>query len=220
MILLIYTVNTSHAYFFMKKLTLLLILAISFTYSKPALAAIDVNDVFNRVNYERQLVGLPKLVINPLLNISATEKAKSILETQIFQHSINNKTFESWIDESGYNYELIGENLAINYYETSDLLKGWMFSPSHKENILNNEFIETGLGVAYGKLYGVETIIVVQHFGQPTDKIIQNAKLIPTNFQNKSINLPSISIGATLIATGTSMGYITNLINRKRKTSN
>lgn len=45
-----------------------------------------------------------------------------------------------------YRYR-IGENLARGQQSTDEALWGWMRSPGHRENILNPEFEETGIGI-------------------------------------------------------------------------
>jgi uncharacterized protein YkwD len=46
------------------------------------------------------------------------------------------------------------------------MVKAWMDSPTHKENILNDAVDETAIGIAYGELDGAPTIFVVQEFGK------------------------------------------------------
>lgn len=65
----------------------------------------------------------------------------------------------SWIP-----YQYAGENLAINFYDTNDLIQAWLKSPSHKENLLNPNFEQTGIGITQGRYLGKETTFVVQFF--------------------------------------------------------
>jgi len=63
----------------------------------------------------------------------------------------------------GYEYRVMGENLARNYTDAGSIIKAWMNSPSHRANILDKEFRETGIGIATAK---DGTIYVVQVFGR------------------------------------------------------
>jgi uncharacterized protein YkwD len=52
-----------------------------------------------------------------------------------------------------FNWRAIGENIAFNrgYDDPVGLaVEKWLESPSHRENMLNKEWIESGLGVAIG----------------------------------------------------------------------
>ncbi|MFS8119533.1 MAG: CAP domain-containing protein, partial [Microcoleus sp.] len=40
-----------------------------------------------------------------------------------------------WINDTGYNYDTAGENLAKNYPSTQATVDAWMASPVHRANI-------------------------------------------------------------------------------------
>jgi hypothetical protein len=48
------------------------------------------------------------------------------------------------------------------------VLKAWIDSASHKENLLNPEYQEIGVAVKEGKFENENSIVVVQIFGDPT----------------------------------------------------
>jgi uncharacterized protein YkwD len=52
------------------------------------------------------------------------------------------------INREGYNWSMIGENIAWNYPSVPELVAAWLESPHHCENILNPEFTEVGFGKA------------------------------------------------------------------------
>jgi uncharacterized protein YkwD len=52
------------------------------------------------------------------------------------------------INREGYNWSVIGENVAWNYPSVQELVAAWLESPHHCENILNPEFTEVGFGKA------------------------------------------------------------------------
>jgi hypothetical protein len=72
-----------------------------------------------------------------------------------------------WFREAGYRYEYAGENLAVNFNESEDVVNAWMKSPTHRANILKHDFTEVGIGVATGTYKGKEAVFVVQFFGKP-----------------------------------------------------
>ena len=67
----------------------------------------------------------------------------------------------------GYKYRYAGENLARDFQDAPSAVNAWMNSPSHRENILNPNYRDIGIGVVEGNLAGVNTTIIVQFFGTP-----------------------------------------------------
>jgi uncharacterized protein YkwD len=50
----------------------------------------------------------------------------------------------------GYNYSYIGENIAAGNSDAASTMTQWMNSTGHRENILNPNFTQIGIGYAYG----------------------------------------------------------------------
>ena len=72
-----------------------------------------------------------------------------------------------WFQAAGYRYEYAGENLAVNFNESEDVVDAWLKSPTHRANIMKANFTEVGIGVATGTYKGKEATFVVQFFGKP-----------------------------------------------------
>ena len=123
------------------------------------------------INKERIFANLPPLKLNTKLNIAAKNKAIDMSNKGYFSHisPINGKKWSDFIKESKYDYDEAGENLANGFDNPVEMVSAWMKSPSHKENILNKDVDETGIGYSYGKLGGIPTIFVVQMFGTEED---------------------------------------------------
>ncbi len=146
-----------------------------FLCPKTALmASITPERIISLTNAERNRAGLDSLYSSDRLTQAANAKAQAILDSQTFDHTINGKKFSSWIKATGYQYYLVGENLAMDFITAEGVTKAWLASPEHRANILNDEYNETGVGVAEGKFAGQNTIIVVQLFGDP---IIRSAPI-------------------------------------------
>jgi hypothetical protein len=86
----------------------------------------------------------------------------------------------------GYKYKYAGENLARDFSDASSAVNAWMNSPTHKENILNPNYKEIGIGVVEGNLAGADTTIIVQFFGST----LSNTATIPVA-QAKTIDTPA-----------------------------
>jgi uncharacterized protein YkwD len=135
-------------------------------------------DVIKATNNERTKRGLPELKQNQLLMNASRNKANDMATNNYFAHisPINGRKWSSFIREAGYDYIEAGENLANGFDNLDELVKAWMDSPTHRENILNTGVDETGLAVREGVLDGYETIFVVQTFGKRNMNKVQNAQ--------------------------------------------
>lgn len=107
---------------------------------------------------------------NNKLDLSAEKKVKDMFARQYFEHiSPSGVGIGDLSKDFGYNYILIGENLALgNFKDEESLVKAWMDSPGHRANILNIKYQEIGVYVLKGKMDGKEVWLAVQHFGTPS----------------------------------------------------
>lgn len=122
-------------------------------------------DLTNEERSEESLVNLRR---NPTLDVAAQLKAEHMAENQYFAHySPDGVSPWHWFGEANYNFVHAGENLAIHFTDSSEVVTAWMNSPTHRANILNGEYREIGIGIAEGTYDGFQTIYVVQLFGTP-----------------------------------------------------
>ena len=131
-------------------------------------AKIVSSDILQLLNAQRKSQGLTVLKENPKLSKAALLKARDMFEQGYFGHkSPKGIPGWYWIQESGYHYELAGENLAIGFLDSEEVYQAWYDSPQHRENLFNPDFQDIGIAVVKGKFQGNETTIVVQLFGTP-----------------------------------------------------
>ena len=129
---------------------------------------LSVDGIIKLTNIQRNTYSLPDLVTNEKLNVAAKAKANHMIQNNYWAHSAPDGTeFWEFISDSGYIYEYAGENLAKGFLDNQDVVNEWMSSPSHKENILGENFTEIGIGIALGRLSGEDNIVIVQMFGAP-----------------------------------------------------
>jgi uncharacterized protein YkwD len=50
----------------------------------------------------------------------------------------------------GYREKLVGENIAYGPESTEEVMRGWLDSPGHCENIMDPRFAEMGIAFAPG----------------------------------------------------------------------
>jgi hypothetical protein len=124
--------------------------------------------IVDLTNEERGEGALGTLVRSDVLDKAATLKAQDMATHGYFaHHSPTGVTPWHWFDEAGYNFVHAGENLAVRFTDSGDVVDAWMNSPAHKANIMNGTYTEIGVGTARGTYKGAPTIFVVQLFGTP-----------------------------------------------------
>ena len=102
-------------------------------------------EILQLVNYERAKEHLKPLKLSSSMNHYAQIRAKEI--TKKFSHT----------RPSGYScftvipkpYRTVGENIAAGQRSASEVVAAWMNSKGHRENILNPNFKELGMGYLY-----------------------------------------------------------------------
>lgn len=130
-------------------------------------------------NNDRSENNVSALKVNPLLELAAQLKAQDMATKGYFEHtSPEGLTPWFWLQKVGYRWSGAGENLAVNFSDSSDIENAWMNSSGHRANILDNRFSEIGIATAKGIYKGQEAIFVVQFFGRPL--VTQAASLKPS----------------------------------------
>ena len=141
-------------------------------------AAYTASTIVAFTNETRLDKSVGTLQSNPQLVEAATRKAKDMLARNYFAHTTpDGKRFWTWIDATGYNYTLAGENLAVDFTSPESAHEALMASPTHRENILNKRYKEIGVAVVTGTMGGVETTVLVEMFGTQAPKKTTTAKV-------------------------------------------
>jgi uncharacterized protein YkwD len=122
------------------------------------LKTLGTADMVALVNGERTSRGIPALTENSRLNNSAKAKACEMVDKDYFDHyDPAGRPPWHFFKENGYIYHFAGENLVMGYFGDQESMRRLMASPEHKENVLDPNFKEIGIGKC-----GDYT---VQHFG-------------------------------------------------------
>lgn len=169
---------------------------------------ISTEQTLQKTNEERRKAGLEDLKINPRLSAAALAKGQDMMNDQYWAHiAPDGKEPWDFINEAGYDYQVAGENLARDFNNTDEMVAAWMASPTHRANILNPRYDETGIAVIDGELLGYDTALVVQMFGTPqvtTGSLLDNginaenlSKIVEIAADNPSTNhKPAVLAGA------------------------
>ncbi len=124
--------------------------------------------VVDLTNEERADLNAAPLRRNTTLDAAAKLKAEHMAKNEYFAHySPDGVSPWHWFNQSGYVFAHAGENLAIHFTDSSEVVEAWMDSPSHRANIVNAQYTEIGVGTAKGTYEGYDTVYVVQLFGTP-----------------------------------------------------
>jgi uncharacterized protein YkwD len=127
-------------------------------------ALLDTSNQHRSQNHETTLK------LNQQLSAAAQAKANDMATRNYWSHDTpDDQAPASFVTNAGYNYQITGENLAYGFADAKEAVAGWMNSPAHRANLLNNKYQDVGFGVAQSANYQGEgpTTIVVAEYGTP-----------------------------------------------------
>lgn len=151
--------------------------------------------IVDLTNDERDTGELGLLRRNTTLDAAAKLKADDMAKNGYFAHySPSGVSPWYWFDQAGYDYLQAGENLAVHFTESSEVVEAWMKSPTHRANIMNGQYVEIGVGTAKGEYKGSPTIFVVQLFGVPRAATVAGAN---TEETPNEITIEKVAIAPT-----------------------
>jgi uncharacterized protein YkwD len=101
----------------------------------------------NKIRAEKKL---PALALSPKLRAAAEAHARDMAEHGKMTHKGSDGSNPlDRIVAQGYKYRRAGENVAVGYFTTERLMKGWMDSQHHKKNIFGS-YSQIGVACATG----------------------------------------------------------------------
>lgn len=152
----------------MKSLVFFLVTALFLLAPGMLLAAPDVAKIADLINEHRLKANLPALKIDSRLSTASNEKAREIARLGRLKHTASEGD-EQWdiTAQAGYKYGRIGENLIVGYASEEEIVRRWMNSKVHRDNILNPEFTDMGIGLATGEYKGRQTYYLAQLVASP-----------------------------------------------------
>jgi hypothetical protein len=163
---------------------------------KRFLAAVLPALVVDYANTDRNLDKKSPLQINPLLAQAAQLKAEDMASRSYFSHEgPAGEAPWTWFDKVGYKYVYAGENLALDFFDSSAVNQAWMNSPKHRDNILDKNFTDIGVGMATGQFEGRESVFIVQFFGSTEESLAKQSKEPSAKLGFKRTNVLSAAIG-------------------------
>jgi uncharacterized protein YkwD len=115
----------------------------------PSTASLE-QDVVTLINAQRSAVGCPALTIAPQLSQAAQAHALDMANNDFFDHvGSDGSDVGVRVDRTGYNWQVVAENLSSGRSTAAEAVAGWLTSPGHRANILDCSTRETGVGFVY-----------------------------------------------------------------------
>ncbi|MDB5204510.1 MAG: hypothetical protein JWP09_538 [Candidatus Taylorbacteria bacterium] len=184
------------------------------------LASVFPNALVAFTNDVREGKNIAPLKENDTLAKAAQIKANDMAARGYFSH-YTPEGLPPWtfISQAGYQYSHAGENLAVNFVDSKDVVDAWVASPTHYANLIKDEYKEIGIATAEGNYQGKKTIFIVEFFGTPkspssesilavntqkaTTTVAKVIKKITPEPQILHTDAPSVEIGTTTAASTT-----------------
>ncbi len=108
------------------------------------------DQVITLVNQYRASAGCAALTTNAALTTAAQAHAVDMAVNDYFSHTgLNGSHPWDRATAAGYNWSMIGENIAAGYSTPAAAVAGWVASPPHYANMVNCNFQDTGVGYYY-----------------------------------------------------------------------
>jgi uncharacterized protein YkwD len=135
----------------------------------------DEQTLLELLNKERDKEKLPPLRPQSLLFKAARGHSANMAKQEKLEHVLDGKTPGQRVLAAGYDYGKVSENIAVSDSDKAPLpmiVKSWMESKTHRDNLLSDKVTETGLGIAKSEKGGV---YYTQLFARPR-KVIKPRK--------------------------------------------
>jgi uncharacterized protein YkwD len=124
----------------------------------------DEKKILEMTNAERAKEKLPPLDPNPTLFKIARQHSVNMAKKGEMTHVLDGKGPVQRVEEGGYDYARVAENVAwSDGLPLTAIMKSWMESKHHRENILKTGIEEIGIGIArngkdiyYTQLFGTQ----------------------------------------------------------------
>ena len=135
-------------------------------YEKVKSMSVKPSPMTLLVNNERISRGMKPLIETLALNLSASMKCQDMIDRDYWSHFAPDGTspWDFFDKAKGGDYRHAGENLARDYVRDEDAFNALMHSPTHRDNILSEDYTRIGIGKCQGDLGGINSIVIVQHF--------------------------------------------------------
>ncbi len=136
-------------------------------------SSMSIGGLLTDTNNQRSANGVASLSLNNRLDAAAQAKANDMATRDYWSHNTPEGN-PPWVfvQQQGYDYQKVGENLATGFNDEQATIDGWMASAGHRENMLDSAYSEVGFGFANSSNYtsagGGPMTVIVAYYGKPT----------------------------------------------------
>jgi len=122
-------------------------------------------------NTERTNENLADLQLNDKLDKAAQAKAQDMVNKDYWSHQTPSGQLPwAFVDNAHYKYRKVGENLAAGFDSANAVIRAWLASPTHRQNMLDPSYTDVGFGYAnspnYAAAGGGQMTVIVAFYGQ------------------------------------------------------
>ncbi|RIB14746.1 CAP domain-containing protein [Gigaspora rosea] len=117
------------------------------------------NLMLQLVNNERQKAGVKELVWDSRLEKVAQLQSEFMASCNSCTHASDSGNLGTRVEAQGFSWSGCAENVAEGYKDEESVVKGWLTSSGHKNNMLNPKYTHFGAGHQKGfwaQVYGSE----------------------------------------------------------------
>ncbi len=105
--------------------------------------------VVELLNQVRRENNLDQFAVRPQLVIAAQRHTEDMAAKRFLEHDgSDGSTLMSRVDDAGYHWSTVSENLAAGQPLPDSVVASWMRSPPHRANILDGSMQDIGIGYA------------------------------------------------------------------------
>jgi uncharacterized protein YkwD len=120
----------------------------------PQNASVVTQAIVDLTNHVRAEAGVPPLNKSPALVEAAQLHSVDMARLDQMQHDLPGVPLATLTDRAEsvhYDYQFLGENIAYNQADPASVVAAWINSPAHRENMLDAQFADIGVGIAWNR---------------------------------------------------------------------
>jgi uncharacterized protein YkwD len=107
------------------------------------------NQMLQLINLQRRKAQLASVQVSDSLTRAAQRHAQDLARNQFFSHTGSNGSQPgARAKAAGYSSGFVGENIAMGTSSPEAVMRLWMNSAGHRDNILNARYVDVGVGFA------------------------------------------------------------------------
>ena len=111
-----------------------------------------IDRVVQLTNEFRAKNGLHPLAFNGELTEAAQDHVNDMAHQDFFNHTgLDGSKPWDRAEDAGYDYQTVGENIAAGQITPKQVVREWIRSPGHRDNMLDDAFREIGVGYKHVK---------------------------------------------------------------------